>query len=283
MGNNSGDAPRGGSKIGIVIAIIAATLIIAALSAAITYMLATNEPEEETVTLQSEPAEFDMEAMIEAAEEPATELKRPTAWYGNFESAGPPENAPDLAAYEAKCPAVYAYIVIPGTTISYPIAYCEDAVNPYYFTHDIDGNESETGMIITDSMNAADLSDPMTLIYGHAPNDGTMFAPLSGFRDAGFFGTHEYVNIYTADAQLKYRIYACYIGSSDHILVDNDFSDPASFTKYIDSVSEVRDLSMNLRQDAKPAVGDHVIALITHCGDESKRLFVLAVLDEVRY
>ncbi len=53
--------------------------------------------------------------------------------------------------------------------------------------------------------------------------------------------------------------------------------------RFFDSIEDIRDLSMNIRQEAKPQLGDHVIMLVTHCGDEDKRLFVCAVLDEVRY
>ena len=172
---------------------------------------------------------------------------------------------------------------IPGTDIDYPIVYCEDAVDPFYFTHDIDGRPSDKGMIITDSQNGKDFSDPLTLIYGHCPDDGTMFAPLHSFRDADFFATHENFSIRLDDAELVYRIYACFIGSNENIMLANDFRDPMSFIGFFDSISDIRDLSMNIREEAKPSFDDHVIALVTHCDDENKRLFVYAVLEEVRY
>ena len=132
-------------------------------------------------------------------------------------------------------------------------------------------------------MNSRDFSDPVTLVYGQSPDDGSMFGGLHRFKDATFFDSHDTVNILLPDAQLVYRIYACYTGSSDHILAANDFNDPVSFMKFFDSISDIRDLSMNIRQDAKPQLGDHVIMLVTHCGDESRRLFVFATLNEVRY
>ena len=138
-------------------------------------------------------------------------------------------------------------------------------------------------MIITDSMNAPDLSDTVTLVYGKDPDDGTLFSQLHRFRDAGFFEDHDKINIYLDDAELVYVIYACYIGSSDHLLVNNDFDDPIGFMSFFDSIGEIRDLSINIRESAKPVLGDHVIALVTHCGDESKRLFVFAKLEEVKY
>ena len=208
---------------------------------------------------------------------------RPEGWYGTLESSGPVENAKDLTQFQNECPDVYARIEIPGTDIDYPIAYCEDARDPFWFSHDIHGDPSEAGMIITDSLNSTDFSDPVTLIYGRNPDDDTMFAQLHAFRDAGFFDEHDHIDIYMPDAQLIYRIYSCYIAPSDHIFASYDFTDPDDFTAYFESTLQVRDLSMNIREEAKPVVGDHVIVLVTHCADEDRRLLVTAVLDEVRY
>ncbi len=208
---------------------------------------------------------------------------RPEEWYGMYESSGPVEKKIDLASYKSECPDVYAWIEVPGTDIDYPIAYCDDATEPFWFSHDIHGNPDDKGMIITDSLNGKDFSDPMTLIYGKNPDDDTMFAQLHALRDAEFFEEHDHVNIYMDDAQLEYRIYACYIGSADHIFASTDFRDPVAFGEFFDSIGDARDLSMRLRPEAKPSLDDHVLALITHCDDEEKRLFVVAVLSEVRY
>ncbi len=280
---------------GLTAVIIAAVLIISALIAAIVYIIVDmgKEPDDGTEkagvgTVQDDlPSEATddarLDALLEEADDIAGKEIRPDGWYGDFESAGRPERVINFTPYIAKCPDVYAWIEVPGTNIDYPIAYCEDAFEPFWFTHDLGGSESEAGMIITDSLNGNDFSDPMTLIYGQAPDDGTMFAHLHDFRDAAFFDEHDRINIYMGDVQLVYRIYACYIASSEHILANNDFSDPAGFAGYFDSIKDVRDLALNIRDDAKPSLGDHVIALITHCGDDSKRLFVIAVLEEIRY
>ncbi len=209
--------------------------------------------------------------------------ERPSEWYGFYESSGPVEGDASLDEYKGICPDVYARIRIKGCDIDYPIVYCDDASDPFYLTHDINGNESEAGMIFTDSQNSNDLSDPLTLIYGMNPDDGTMFADLYAFRDAEFFAANDSIDIYIGDAQLVYKIYACFIGAADNPFITYDFNDLEAFRGFFDSIEKIRDLSMNIRPEAKPSMGDHVIGLVTHCTDESKRLFVYAVLDEVRY
>ena len=271
------------SQKGLITAIAVSIVLIALLLAAILYFVrSAKEPDEPFVQTEASGDPVDIEKLLDETGEPVA-VAGPDEWYGSFESGGPVEKQVDLGPYVSRCPDVYAWIEIPGTDIDYPIAYCEDAIEPFWYSHDIDGNQSDKGMIITDALNGKDFSDPMTLIYGKDAEDGTMFAQLARFRDPGFFEQHDSINIYTGDAELKYRVFACFIDSSDHILINYDFNDPAGFSAYFGSIDSVRDLSANIRQGAKPGVGDHVVALITHCGDDSKRLFVEAVLEGVNY
>ncbi|MBR4574830.1 MAG: class B sortase [Lachnospiraceae bacterium] len=305
MGDRSGrNNAENHTPKGMIIAIAAVSLLVLVLVCAIVYMRMHGYGEADTQSAgngsaggsqssisaigESQSSISDtgeeIEDALDAMEKASAAIPaRPEGWYGSFESSGDKNVDADLDSYIAICPDIYAFIDIPGTDIAYPVVYCEDAADPFYFTHSIDGRESAKGSIITDSMNSRDFSDPVTLIYGQSPDDGSMFGGLHRFRDAKFFEEHDRIDIVLTDAQLSYRIYACYIGSSDHILASNDFNDPVSFAGFFDSIGEVRDLSMNIRPDAKPQLGDHVIMLVTHCGDESKRLFVCAVLDEVRY
>ncbi len=280
-------------KKAFITSMVISGIVIAALVIVIVYLLKKGQYSEHIVSgdiettatdealPDIEPSNIDDKDLDSIIDEGVT--LHPDKWYGVYESSGPVEKAIDFDSYRSECPDIYAWIEVPGTDIDYPVAYCDDAENPFWFTHDMYGNPDEAGMIITDSLNGKDMSDPMTLIYGQNPDDDTMFAQLHALRDAEFFEDHDHVNIYMDDAQLVYRIYACYIDSADHIFADRDFRDPVAFGEYFESIGSVRDLSMNIRQEAKPSFNDHVIALITHCDDESKRLFVLAVLDEVRY
>lgn len=281
-----------GTNKGIVIAIVAALIVIAVMVAAITYIIREErygqpqaadggQQSPEAGTGEIDPAIF--EQIENNTPEEETVATRPSGWYGLYESSGEPEHETGLESASAECDDVYAWIEIPGGGIDYPIAYCEDVEEPFYFTHDIHGNPDDKGMIITDSMNSDDFSDPLTLIYGHNPEDGTMFAGLHRFRDSDFFEENQYINIYLSDAELKYRIYACFTGSADNMLLAYDFNDPAQFGEFFEGLEDIRDLSANFREEVRPSFGDHVIGLVTHCDDENKRLFVYGVLDEVRY
>ena len=184
----------------------------------------------------------------------------------------------DFKSLKDRCPDVYAYIRIPGTNIDYPIAYC-DAVEPFYWDHDIDGNESENGMIITDSLNSMDFSDPMTLIYGKNPDDGTMFSELHNFRNKDFFDSHDTVYIYLDGERYEYKIFATYLHPNKQILQQYRFDDPMSFTEFFNSIEDIRDLSKQIREEYMPDYEDYVITLVTHCDNPDERLFVQAMYE----
>jgi len=83
----------------------------------------------------------------------------------------------DFASLQERCPDIYAWLEIPDTDISYPVA--QNADDTWYLTRDIDGNYSSDGTLFTESAyNGADLTDPATVIYGHRMNSGAMFGTL---------------------------------------------------------------------------------------------------------
>lgn len=288
MSNNSETGKKGFTPVEkAVVAIAAALAIIVILVVAILYIY-MHSTSSDTVKLSGTDADsietegtlIDDETMQQIIE---VATVRPSEWYGAYESSGRPDAKPELAEAKKQCSDVYAWIEIPGTGIDLPIAYCENAMEPFYYTHDINGNPSKKGMIITDSLNRRDFSDPVTIIYGTNPGDDTMFAPLHRFCNADFFDGFDTVNIILDDAELIYKVYACYTTGAEHIFASYDFYNADDFAKYFDSVKDVRDLALNIREDEHPQPGDHVITLVTHCDDENKRLFVHAVLEEVRY
>ena len=222
--------------------------------------------------------EADNTASVESTT--AAESEADTATLGSTECESKEGTSEiDFAALKNRCPDVYAWITIPGTNIDYPIAYC-DAEEPFYWDHDIDSNPDEKGMIITDSLNSRDFSDPMTLIYGKNPEDGTMFSMLHEYRNEDFFDSHDKIVILTENDTLTYKVFAVYLYPNVQILQKYRFDDPLSFTEFFNSLEDVRDLSKNIKEDLMPDYEDYVITLVTHCDSEDKRLFVQAKLME---
>lgn len=196
-------------------------------------------------------------------------------WYEDY--ARIPDKEVDFEELKSVNPDIYAWITIDGTAIDYPIAHCDEET-AFYLDHDVNGNSSKAGMIFTDTCNSNDLSDAMTLIYGHNMKNGTMFRGLHSFRDSEFFKEHDTLKIYMDDVELDYKIYDCFVSKNEHILKMYDFSNTIGFYQYIENLEGTRDLSANFRDGMSMAVNDHVLTLITCVGDTSKRLFVQCVL-----
>ena len=203
-------------------------------------------------------------------------IQKEAFWYSPY--AKEPDQEIDFEKLCAENPDIYAWITIPGTEIDYPIAHC-DKDNAIYLNQDMYGNKSAAGMIFTDTYNTNDFSDPMTLVYGHNMKNGSMFAGLHAFKDSQFFEENDLIKIYMGDAELDYRIFACYISKNEQILALNDFHDSLVFNRYLEGLSEIRDFSANFRQDVPVTFSDHVITLVTCVGQDDKRLFVQAVLE----
>ena len=102
----------------------------------------------------------------------------PDAPVGNTAEPEPAYVSPiDFASLQERCPDIYAWLEIPDTDISYPVA--QNADDTWYLTRDIDGNYSSDGTLFTESAyNGTDLTDPATVIYGHRMNSGAMFGTL---------------------------------------------------------------------------------------------------------
>ena len=103
----------------------------------------------------------------------------------------------DWDALFAINPNVVGWIYVPDTGISYPIVQGRD--NERYLWHTFQGIRNNSGAIFMDYLNAPDFSDPLTLIYGHNMQSGSMFAPLHDWQGEHFF-------IHTPDGVSVYEV-----------------------------------------------------------------------------
>jgi len=87
------------------------------------------------------------------------------------------------ALYELN-PGSAGWIVVPGTEISYPVV--QGADNNWYLRHTFRGERNNSGAIFIDYRNAPDFTNAFTIVYGHNMLDGSMFAPLHGWRGDRF-------------------------------------------------------------------------------------------------
>lgn len=189
-----------------------------------------------------------------------------------------PANPIDFPSLKAEHPDIYAWVTIPDTGVNHPIVQSTTDDN-YYLYHDLDGNYTIYGSVFTQSMNATDFSDPVTVVYGHHTDNGTMFSDLRNFTDKDYFDAHEEMYIYTPGHILTYRIISAYEYDNRHIMNSFDFSDPQVRQDYFASVLSPTSMRVNVREGATLSVDDKIVQLSTCVeGNSASRYIVTGVL-----
>ncbi len=189
-----------------------------------------------------------------------------------------PANPIDFPSLKAEHPDIYAWVTIPDTGVNHPIVQSATDDN-YYLYHDLDGNYTIYGSVFTQSMNATDFSDPVTIVYGHHTDNGTMFSDLRNFTDKDYFDAHEEMYIYTPGHILTYRIISAYEYDNRHIMNSFDFSDPQVRQDYFASVLSPTSMQVNVREGATLSVDDKIVQLSTCVeGNSASRYIVTGVL-----
>ncbi len=217
----------------------------------------------------------------------------------------PVEVPVDFEAAQSKWPDVYACIRIPGATrctISEEMGYFiaqHASDDGYYLYRDLDGKDARSGTLYTEKQyNQTDLSDPVTVIYGHNMANRTMFGGLQSYAETLKFDDDAVIYIYQPGRQLTYRIFAGVPYDTSHVLYYHDFNDEAVFNEFFQSLGKAADSSsyksdddcnafysaegcVNVDKDNLPQAGDKVIILAT-CknGDNNHRYFIMAKLVE---
>ncbi|MBD5535189.1 MAG: class B sortase [Lachnospiraceae bacterium] len=177
-------------------------------------------------------------------------------------------------------PDIIAWITIPGTNIDYPVLQ-HPTDDSYYLTHNLDGSYGYPGCIYIESLNAADFSDPNTLIYGHNLKAKTMFTELHKFENKDFFEEYNEVILYLPDRTLHYRIFAAHVYDDRHLLYSFDFTDADIYAGFLKSIYDIRDMSANIDRTFEVTAEDRIISMETCVSGEDnreKRYLVHAVL-----
>lgn len=174
---------------------------------------------------------------------------------------------------------VYAWIEVPDTPIDYAVVQSSKGKDDlFYLNHNIEQNYEFAGMIFSQKKNARDFSDPVTVLYGHNMNNGSMFAGLHKFEDKDFFDTHDTFYIYMPGHILTYKVVSAYVYDDRHILNSFDFSKKKDLKEYIESVTNPKSIVCNVREDMNITTKDKILTLSTCTSNDSQRYLVQGVL-----
>ncbi len=175
------------------------------------------------------------------------------------------------------CPDVYAWICIPDTQIDYPVCQSPEGVDQdFYLSHRADGTEEFAGSIYSQNYNKKDFSDPNTVLYGHDMSNGSMFQNLHFYEDKEFFDENREVIIYLPDKVLRYRVFAAYNTSDEHILLKFDcFKDPKVFKQYLKDIIDGTYMFSGLIDEETKLTEDSRILTLSTCNAYDNQRFVV--------
>ena len=165
---------------------------------------------------------------------------------------------------------IYAWIVVPGTQVDYPLLQSE--TDNYYLDYNLDHSKGYPGCIYTNQCNRKDFSDYNTVLYGHNMKNLSMFGSLKKYKTEDFYKDHQFFTIYTSECAYRYQIFAYYdVPETDEVYTVG-FAPDETFQKFIDKMKQKSydDTGVNVTKD------DHIMTLST-CSTTGKRFVVHAV------
>lgn len=179
----------------------------------------------------------------------------------------------DFDALTAVNPETIAWIVIPGTNISYPV--CQHDDNQYYLDHTSQKESSFVGSIFADYR----LQDPFkefnTILYGHRLLNQTMFSALKTYRQKDVWEKHPYIYIYTPEQIYVYEIYAVFQGDPTGESYHTSINTKENRQNFIDYTLSNAEYDTGIT----PTTEDSILTLSTCTGKgHAKRLIVHSVL-----
>ncbi len=227
-------------------------------------------------------------------------LRQNTAVYGDLQSTVVSETAvPTPAVTDAPTPTpdsdetallsvdfdalsaintdIYAWIDIPGTVVSYPLAQ-HTSDDSYYLNYTIEHVYGLPGSIYTECCDATDFSDFNTVIYGHNMANATMFGSLDNYRDADYFSTYNQIVIYTETETRLYQIFAAVVYDDRYIPYCYDDASEEDCAAFLNSIylngnsADLIDSSVRVTTDSQ------IVTLSTCIGDAPDNRYLLVAV-----
>lgn len=150
------------------------------------------------------------------------------------QTSAKPDDIPVLleeatAANEEIC----AWLYIPKTNVSLPVARHEGDDNSYYLMHAADKSESILGCAYMEQANSPNFDNPVTVLYAHSFHDANvMFTDLQRLTYQEDFEACEKFFVYLPGRMLEYKIISACIYSDTHILDAIDFDDDGALENF---------------------------------------------------
>ena len=203
----------------------------------------------------------------EETEEPEEEEKETTV------------NIPiDFDSLQKENPDIYAWIRIKDTVIDYPVLQSADD-DDYYLDHTVEGASGYPGSIYSQSKyNGTDMTDNVTVLYGHNMRDGSMFGDLSEYSDEEYREAHAKIKVYTPEHIFTYKVVFAVTYDNRHILSSFDTEEARGYTDFLSSIQSEHYIPSWTEDPFEVTASDRLLILSTCNNNDSQRFLVGAVL-----
>jgi sortase B len=174
-------------------------------------------------------------------------------------------------------PDAVGWVMIPGTSINYPIVRASD--NEFYLSHLATKTPNDNGAIFLDSENDPAISGWNNIIYGHNLLNGTMFARLKYYSERAFFDEHRTILLATPEKNYRLRVDAALVCDADDKVRRFSFSNREDYESYVRMLLEYAVIN----EIAEGSIPENLYGFVT-CTDTnySKRTMILASVVEER-
>ncbi len=141
------------------------------------------------------------------------------------ETAEPFEPGKNFRELKNLNPDIKAWLEVPGTPIDYPVLYSDelDGEEEYYLRKNYLKKKDSHGSIFIKTGCNYDLTDDVTVIYGHNMKDGSMFGTVHRMATSITAVRPPYLVLYYPDKTVYAELLACY--TTDTQLLSDKFND----------------------------------------------------------
>lgn len=177
---------------------------------------------------------------------------------------GEETNSAKFAALRDQNSDFIGWISIDDTKLDFPVMYAPNNKD-FYLRHDFNKEYSVYGVPYLDektTLGANDQSENL-VIYGHNMKTGTIFGCLTGYKEAGYYQQHPYVQFDTVYGDGTYEVFAAFSidVAADTSFVYNQYvdMDEETYDTYVEEVISRSDVDTGIR----PVYGEQLLTLST--------------------
>jgi len=182
----------------------------------------------------------------------------------------------DLAPLKEVNEEVIGWVHIPETEIDYPLLQRED--NEHYLHHTWKNTRSAGGAIFMEHLNAPDMTDFNTIIYGHNMVNSAMFGGLNKYRNLKYLQEHPRAYVVTESGVYCYDIFAAHKVGIKTIMYRTQLLEPVQREEFIYFAIDYSAVDTGII----PSVEDKILTLSTCSSGSESRWVVQGVLNEER-